>query len=272
MAGLKNDANKEHESPAHWAAIFKAQVTPPVNQTRDFAFGTTSPSGQPHVRFCGHRGFWSVPVDNDHGLTSFQSDCPYFTTDVRMQKVRDIFGTDDIDACRGSGGGALCEATYWIKEDVMTEWRVRGRAWILSYDDVEEASPACGASKAREAILPYMKSKPQASAVPPESWRQSVADVFRSLKPLNRGQMRHPWPGASRAEGCEPDEGMGFELHAEDIDEADSASRRHFRVVVITPTEVEMIDLKDPTDDRRWVWELKSNNDEMVWKETELWP
>ncbi|RMJ20483.1 hypothetical protein PHISP_08647, partial [Aspergillus sp. HF37] len=94
---------------------------------REFAVSTAtlSPSNQPtpHVRICGFRGFFPTPnlsppavealQQSGVGLNPdvFESDMLSFTTDARMEKVRDLDGAD----------GAV-EGVFWVKE-VMSQWR-----------------------------------------------------------------------------------------------------------------------------------------------------
>jgi pyridoxamine 5'-phosphate oxidase len=71
----------------------------------EFVLGTldNAPKGSPtpyvpRVRYCIFRGFWAELPENKHNDAErnpqiFASDCPTFTTDVRMEKVGQIFAT-----------------------------------------------------------------------------------------------------------------------------------------------------------------------------------
>lgn len=50
----------------------------------------------------------------------------------------------------------------------------------------------------------------------------------------------------------------------------DPVARKHFRVVVIRPQEVEQTDISDPEKARRYLYTYQENTGE--WKMQELWP
>lgn len=105
----------------------------------------------PRSRYCIFRGFWSELPENEHNKAErnpkvYESDLPTFTTDVRMEKVGQIFGTgaghaESDEQTQGSGGGGPIEAVWWVKE-TGTQWRIKGRAFVVSSDmeDLEESS------------------------------------------------------------------------------------------------------------------------------------
>jgi len=53
----------------------------------------------------------------------------------------------------------------------------------------------------------------------------------------------------------------------------DPVARKNFRVVVIEPEEVELLDLTNLEDAKRWKWTLaREDRPENHWVQTELWP
>ena len=56
------------------------------------------------------------------------------------------------------------------------------------------------------------------------------------------------------------------------MDLHDPVARANFRVVIIRPEEVELLDLTDQENGKRWNWTLIDGNDGSRWNETELWP
>ncbi|KAI0582827.1 Pyridox-oxase-2 multi-domain protein [Pyrenophora tritici-repentis] len=89
--------------PAPWKTLFNAHLS--SLKSPEFVLGTlaSAPSGSPtplvpRVRYCIHRGFFAELPENKHNTAPrnpavYQSDCPTFTTDVRMEKVGQIFAT-----------------------------------------------------------------------------------------------------------------------------------------------------------------------------------
>ena len=64
---------------------------------------------------------------------------------------------------------------------------------------------------------------------------------------------------------------VGLGQKVEDLD--DEIARRHFRVLVIIPEQVDQVDLSDPERGRRWRHDLvEDGNKARVWTTTELWP
>ena len=271
--------------PAPWRADFEAHMEA-ASPHAEFCFGTVSPTGQPHVRYCGYRALWASPPPantvKEFGVPNrpiLESDCPVFTTDSRMGKVEDIFGRTDSEACQGTGGGGAVEAAYWVRKDVMTEWRISGKAWVVSVEDIESDEPSTGALAVQNDVKRYMRyiddPKKDVDAISSEgwSWKKEVEQHFAKQQPISRGQFKHPPPGMPRNQNPPgPGEGMGLTA-GPNLDEEEVA-RKHFRLVIITPLEVERIQLTDPMDDRRWIWRLTNdgNSSWLRWEMTELWP
>lgn len=96
----------------------------------------------PRARTCIFRGFFAELPENKHNEAPqnervFESDLLTLTTDVRTQKVPEIFGSSAgkgaVDQSQGSGGGGPVEAVFWCKA-AGTQWRFRGEAFVVGMD------------------------------------------------------------------------------------------------------------------------------------------
>jgi len=138
--------------PAPWRSDFLADLG--KMDSPEFVFSSlhSAPSGAPtqHVpraRYCIFRGFWAELPENKHNEApmnerNFESEMPTFTSDVRMMKVPEIFGSSaghakSLDQAVGSGGGGPCEAVWWVKE-TQIQWRMKGQAFVIAPDIEEE--------------------------------------------------------------------------------------------------------------------------------------
>lgn len=88
------------------------------------------------------------------------------------------------------------------------------------------------------------------------------------------GSWRNPPPGTP-TNGQEPDKDHQLGQKVEDLH--DPIARANFRVVIIKPEEVEMLDLSDPVTARRKLYTFvveKGQGTEGTgeWKVEELWP
>ncbi|KAK3398701.1 hypothetical protein B0T20DRAFT_453418 [Sordaria brevicollis] len=247
----------------------------------------------PRARTCIYRGLWAQLPPNDKNPASlnppvFESDLITFTTDARMEKAAEIVDTasgKQIEQGGGmTGGGGPVEAVFWIESakdsetgeerKVMTQWRIRGSAWLLGPDvDGPEAE------KVREVLKQRMRRAPGKRKEDEEgwSWSREVTAHFGNLSPVMRGTFRGPPPGQPVA--FPP--GKGEELGQEVEDLEDEVARRNFRVVVIVPTEVDQVDLSDARRPRRWLylWRGRSyqareagGEVEGEWEKVEVWP
>lgn len=82
-----------------------------------------------------------------------------------------------------------------------------------------------------------------------------------------KGTFKAPPPG-QRLDKPYDDKNLKLGESVEDLE--DSVARKHFRVCVIKPDEVEKLFLADPIKAQRWRWTFdKSSGD---WIEEELWP
>ncbi|KAL2120555.1 hypothetical protein VTJ04DRAFT_4582 [Mycothermus thermophilus] len=262
----------------------------------------------PRARTCVFRGMWADPLpertSNGNGSGGgwtnpaprnptgiYESDLLVFTTDARSEKAGDLFDSapeGDVEASGGAtGGGGPVEAVFWIERDkqsgevVMTQWRVRGHAWVLGPGpgmDRPEEGGNDGERLVREQLLKRMRFVGREEEDKKNwSFEREVTAHFGNLSPLMRGTFKAPPPGEPVAYPPEKGERVGQVV--EDVN--DEAARRNFRVVVIVPEEVDQVDLRDMTKPRRWVYvyrgvggESKLPGGEMLgeWEKVEVWP
>lgn len=84
----------------------------------------------------GYAGFWSIR----HGTgseTVSESDCPVFQTSSAWNKVADMLGADRDTDKSESGGGRQAEAVYWFASH-KTQWRVRGKCYVIAAHDIDQ--------------------------------------------------------------------------------------------------------------------------------------
>ena len=229
----------------------------------------------PRARFCIYRGMWATLPENKHNDAErnpriYESDCPTFTTDVRMQKVPELFGTsagkaNDSSQVQGSGGGGPCEAVWWVK-DTMVQWRVKGSAWVVG-PDIDDGNTS-GVRSIKSELGKRMRLSPDEGGKGKEgdwSWKRELRGHFGNCSPGMRGSFKQPPPGQPVDKEYPKDEKMGDKVT--DLDE--EVSRRNFRVVVIVPGEVERTELTDPDNARRLIWSFEAGE----WKgPVKTWP
>lgn len=273
-------------SAAPWRSAFISHLDAMDQQT--FVLSTLHPSPAsslasggpavtPRARTVIYRGMWAglapdsrnpAPL-NPEGC--YETDLPTFTSDARMEKVPELTDTAGGPA-RGlsplaSVEGGPVEAVFWVAE-AKTQWRVRGRSYVLGPDiDSETAAPV------RAALQTYMRRKQggsSTSAAEPSSsswsFAREVTAHFGNLSPGMRGTFRNPPPGTPLSE--KPSEGLGLGQKVDDVE--DEVARRNFRVVVIVPDEVDQVLLTQPG--RRWNYKHVGTENVGSWKITELWP
>jgi pyridoxamine 5'-phosphate oxidase len=274
---------------APWKAAFDSHLQK-LGSAPEFSLATVNHEGFPRARTCIHRGFWTVLPKNSHNdqpknPALFESDCPTLSTDARMSKVYDIFATSrgkgtQEQSRAGTGGGGPVEAVYWVKE-TMTQWRIRGQCWIIASDDVEapgEGDMQNSGTVTMKAVLQRYMRRKQDGPSGEWSWKREVENHFGNLSPGMRGSFKNPPPGQLLADNVGTGEKMGqkaeLDLKKEDL------ARKNFRVAVITPEQVEQLDLSDPAKNQRWIWTLESQGHAgdaeegkaLEWKMVEIWP
>lgn len=274
-----------------WKPIFEQHLDKIGASSAEFVLGTVTLEGLPSVRYCIHRGFWAKLAENSHNKLPknpdiYDSDCPVFTTDARMSKVFDIFATGkgkgDLEQSRsGTGGGGPVEAVYWVK-DIKVQWRIRGKCWLVAADDVEgDSAQNSGTMSVKAEVGRYMLPKGDHEAKHKDwSWKREVENQFENLSPGMRGSFKNPPPGQPIKEGVD---GLGEKLgqsagHLQD----EELARKNFRVAIITPEQVEQVDLSDPANAKRWIWTLSQEHggpgghenatSVQEWNMIETWP
>jgi hypothetical protein len=232
----------------------------------------------------------------------FKTDCPVFTTDVRMRKGSQVSENPRV------------EGAWWIASAAV-QWRVRGAAHVISptprrdgeggesgdgghaaAEDGGQATPSFftgrpgrllgGDARGRVAARMYDVADDEVAQGRIWSWEGEVAAWFAAQSPRIRGtcppsavavwlttsekgSFKSPPPGRPVSEGFPPGLAVGLELGERDLD-ADAVARENFRVVVICPHEVERTDLSDPRSARRTLWRFEER--EGTWSQEVLWP
>ncbi|OAL04046.1 hypothetical protein IQ06DRAFT_291667 [Phaeosphaeriaceae sp. SRC1lsM3a] len=268
--------------PAPWKQLFNEHIS--KMKSPEFVLGTldTAPKGSPtplvpRVRYCIFRGFWAELPENKHNDAErnapiFASDCPTFTTDVRMEKVGQIFKTSaghaESDAqVQGSGGGGPVEAVYWITE-TSTQWRVKGRAYVIA-DDIEGGEESSGVRTVKSEVGKRMRVLEEGKEGE-WSWQRELTGFFGNQSPGIKGSFKNPPPGQSVKESYDD---KNLQLGSKTDDLHDAVARKNFRLVVIVPDSVEQTDLSDPAKSRRFLYTFdESTRANAGWRTEELWP
>jgi pyridoxamine 5'-phosphate oxidase len=185
--------------PAPWKALFSEHLS--KMKSPEFVLSTVerAPSGSPvpyvpRSRFCIFRGFWAELPENKHNDAprnpkAFESDLPVFTTDVRMEKVGQIFGTSaghaqSNEQTLGSGGGGPIEAVFW-NADVGTQWRVKGKAYIVA-DDIEGSGESSGVRTVKSEVGKRMRIVDETKEKD-WSWKTELTGNFGNQSPGIKG-------------------------------------------------------------------------------------
>lgn len=311
MSSTTKAAAAATQHPAPWRDLFLEHVN--AMPSPEFSLSTVrrvrhdggSGGGvtmEPRVRTCVFRGLWAdMPVNsknkaelNPAGV--WTSDLPVFTTDVRMDKMAELFDievSDDNSAAvkeaskgnadervQGSGGGAPVEAMFWAKES-MVQWRIRGRAHVLAPEDVSGSESG---QETVKAVLQRMRrpdDSGDATGDKDQSWsfRREICAHFENLSPGMRGTWRNP-PSGQPIELPLDDSRLKLGQKADALSKDDLA-RQNFRVVVIVPDFVDRCDLSDPARGRRWFYTFLGKQSqaktpggqvEGEWEKVEVWP
>lgn len=248
----------------------------------------------PRARYCIFRGFWTELPENNHNDAEknpkvYASDCPTFTTDVRMEKVGQIFGSsaghaESSEQTQGSGGGGPVEAVWWA-EETGTQWRIKGRAYIVA-DDIEGKEESSGVRTVKSEVGKRMRILDEAKEKD-WSWTRELTGTFGNQSPgikgmpfrlfldvmiliWSQGSFRAPPPGKPVDQ---PYDNKNLKLGAKADGLEDSVARKNFRLVIIIPDSVEQTDLSDPEKGRRFRYTFdRSTRANGGWRTEELWP
>lgn len=286
MAPAPASAPASASSPT--AAPWRAKLLSDVDKMDQpsFTFTSLHPSASsaptPRGRTCIFRGLWATLPHNDKNKAPrnppvYESDLPVLTTDARMDKVPEIFASGEAaQEISRSGGGGPVEAMFWAAS-TGTQWRIRGRAWVLAPGDIDSSS--AGAEAAKEALRARMRDAGSSGSGAEWSWEKEIVGHFGNLSPGMRGSFKNPSPGTPRASKPGPGEGLGQKVGDELLE--DEVARKNFRVVVIVPDEVDLCDLSDAADPRRWLYSFVGTGAKATrpggeiegeWEKVEVWP
>lgn len=272
--------------PAPWRSAFMAHaadMSPPILTLSTLhavpAQSASSPPPPlhyvPRARTVAFRGMWgSLPTNSlnpaPRNPRLYESEMPVFTTDARMDKIADLLGNEPASA-GGSGGGGAVEGVFWALK-AKTQWRLRGKAYVLGPDmDEDEATPR----RVRESLLGRMRKVLSSERGDEWSWGREVTAHFGNMSPVMRGSFRNPPPGSPVSKIPEDDR---LRLGQKVTDLHDEVARKNFRVVVIVPEEVDRVDLSDAERAMRWRYRFVPEGGaagpegRMVWEIVELWP
>ncbi|CAG8980026.1 hypothetical protein HYALB_00005200 [Hymenoscyphus albidus] len=278
--------------PAPWRPLFLSHIA--KMSSPEFVFSSLAATEEknaptpyvPRARYCIFRGMWAELPENRHNDAPknervYESDLLTLTTDVRMQKVPELFasseGRGDVRQSQGSGGGGPVEAVFWVK-DVMTQWRIRGDAYIVGPDIEGEGEESSGTRTTKSNVGERMRVVKE-EGKESWSWATELTAHFGNLSPGMRGSFKNPAPGTPVSV---PPEDKSLALGQKVWDLHDEAARKNFRVVIIRPELVEQVDLTEADKARRWQYtfvggkeggeNLQHRSEVGHWKVEELWP
>ncbi|OTA94474.1 hypothetical protein M434DRAFT_394746 [Hypoxylon sp. CO27-5] len=282
--------------PAPWRQSFLEHLS--AMPATEFTLGTVrkiaSENGgsvyySPRARTCAFRGLFAELKANPNNTADlnpdlYESEMLTFTTDRRMDKVPELFGLEiggkhdagdqEEERLKGSGGGASVEAVFWIRE-MGTQWRFRGKVYVLA-PDVETSEEG---RRVIDTLKERMRRK-KSSGSGGEEWRFSreITAHFGNTSPVMRGSFRNPPPGVPVALPVDDDR---LRLGQQVTDLNDEVARSNFRLVVIVPDELDVIDLTDQARAQRWLYTFVGEKSEPTapggvvedgWEKVEVWP
>lgn len=142
---------------------------------------------------------WGELPENKHYKDSwpknkrvYESDMITLTTDVRMAKVPEIFasshGHGEVSQSQGSGGGGPVEAVFWVKE-TMTQWRLRGEAYVVGRDIEGDGEESSGVRTVKSKVGERMRVVSE-EGKEGWSWGTELTAHFGNLSPGMRGSFK----------------------------------------------------------------------------------
>lgn len=203
---MSTAAQHQSTSPpeAPWKSSFLSHVSKLESPEFVFASLHSAPASSstpfvPRLRYCIYRGMWAELPENKHNDAPqnervYESELPTFTTDVRMEKVGELFESSDGHATEkkqtnGSGGGGPVEAVWWIK-DVGTQWRIKGQAFVVAPDIEGDGEQSSGVRTVKSEIGARMRNVKQGDW----SWGKELTAHFGNCSPKMRGGVQLQLP------------------------------------------------------------------------------
>ena len=187
--------------PAPWKSLFLEHIS--KLESPEFVFSSLHPAPKrsstpyvPHARYCIFRGMWAELPENKHNEAPmnervYESELPTFTSDVRMEKVPELFassaGHGDSSQSQGSGGGGPVEAVFWVK-DVGTQWRIKGEAYVVGEDIEGKGEESSGARTVKSEIGGRMRVVKD-DREKEWSWEKELTAHFGNCSPGMRGEL-----------------------------------------------------------------------------------
>jgi len=259
----------------------------PVKDTDQKTDSATPLPYVPRARYCVFRGMWAELAEDERNAAPrnehvYESDLLTFTTDVRMEKVPEVFATSpgrgDASRGQGSGGGGPIEAVFWAKA-AHTQWRIKGELYVVGPDIEGSGEESSGVRTVKDKVGARMRVVKE-EGKQGWSWKKEITGQFGNLAPMMRGSFKNPAPGTPVSIPLD-DKRLGLGQKVTDLN--DEVARQNFRVMIIVPERVEQIDLTDPAEGRRWAYtyigpkggDIDEQSGEKVmgdWKKIELWP
>ena len=187
--------------PAPWLSTFEDHLSKLPSPEFVFTSLARAPPKStvpyvPRLRYCIYRGMWGTLPENKHNDAPrnprlYTSDMPTFTTDVRMQKVGQIFGSsaghaDKDEQVQGSGGGGPVEAVWWIK-DTGTQWRIKGEAFVVGNDIGKGPEGGSGVRTVKSEVGRRMRKTEENGDESEWSWEKELTGHFGNCSPGMRG-------------------------------------------------------------------------------------
>ena len=189
--------------PAPWKSLFLEHLA--KLSSPEFVLSTLHPAPKgsstpyiPHARYCIFRGMWAELPENKHNDAPmnervYESEMPTFTSDVRMEKIPEIFassaGHGDKSQSQGSGGGGPVEAVFWVKE-VGTQWRIKGEAYVVAEDIEGGGEESSGVRTVKSEVGGRMRLVKEGGEKD-WSWGKELTAQFGNCSPGMRGEFHH---------------------------------------------------------------------------------
>lgn len=113
-----------------------------------------------------------------------------------MMKIPELFESgsghaDKSEQMQGSGGGGPVEAVWWIK-DTMTQWRMKGEAFVVGEDiegDSTQAKESSGVRTVKSELGSRMRVVDEGKQGD-WSWNKELTGHFGNMSPGMRGESK----------------------------------------------------------------------------------